>query len=473
MQYTNNFKITSGYFTTNKGLSTFLSSFLLVGKFVGVYADVRAKYSRKNILRVLIFSKFLESKSVNNLIKSDLRGVINCSKDVYYKVKNCFKINWRTTLYNQAYECIDKLEPVDMKTTLSHKIPCIIADDTNIPKTGKVFELIGKIFSHAGHKYKLGFKCLNVTYWTGKTSINLDFSLHIEKRKDGKQGMSKKELKHRYTKNRNPSTHGVTRLTESLNKKTSSLIKVVKRILQRGIEAKYLLVDSWFFNNELVQFIKQTSLHLITRPKRNNWKYKHNGRDYTIGQLMNKYKGPKFRKWSGKLKMFTVAIGVEFKGQALQLHLYKPKKRGSSWHVLIGTNRSLSSIKTYEIYQNRWSIEVVFKELKQYFNFGKSQSRDFIGQISDHTICLMAYNFLSVYKCVNDYQSIGALFDHVKQNWIRPNVMEVFWNEILKIAQKISKVMDLDVSQIVEKVINDSKFLQIFNLNRLLLTTET
>ena len=193
----------------------------------------------------------------------------------------------------------------------------------------------------------------------------------------------------------------------------------------------------------------------------------------TIGKLMNKYKGPKFRRWSGKLKMFTVAIGVEFKGQALQLNLYKPKKRGSSWHVLIGTNRSLSSIKTYEIYQNRWSIEVVFKELKQYFNFGKSQSRDFIGQISDHTICLMAYNFLSVYKCVNDYQSIGALFDHVKQNWIRPNVMEVFWNEILKIAQKISKVMDLDVSQIVEKVINDSKFLQIFNLNRLLLTTET
>ncbi len=204
MQATNNYKITTGYFSSKLGLSNFLSSFLKVGKFAAVYADVRCRFSRKNIIRVLIFSKYLESKSIYNLVHCYLHGVINCSKDVYYKVKNCAKINWRNTLYNQVEECIDKLDPIDMETTVSHKIPCLIADDTDIPKTGKFFEMIGKIFSHTGRNYKMGFKCLNLTYWTGKKSLNLDFSIHVEKRKDGRQGLTKKELKQQYKKIRMP-----------------------------------------------------------------------------------------------------------------------------------------------------------------------------------------------------------------------------------------------------------------------------
>lgn len=46
--------------------------------------------------------------------------------------------------------------------------------------------------------------------------------------------------------------------------------------------------------------------------------------------------------------------------------------------------------KGYKIYQNIWSIEVSYKELKQLLSFGKYQSRDFDGQISDLTFCLMA-----------------------------------------------------------------------------------
>jgi len=42
MQVTKNFNITSGYFSSDRRLSSFLSSFLLVGKFVGVHSDLRA-----------------------------------------------------------------------------------------------------------------------------------------------------------------------------------------------------------------------------------------------------------------------------------------------------------------------------------------------------------------------------------------------------------------------------------------------
>jgi len=41
-------------------------------------------------------------------------------------------------------------------------------------------------------------------------------------------------------------------------------------------------------------------------------------------------------------------------------------------------------------------------------------SRDFEGQISDATHCLMAYNILSQQKAINQHQrSIGMLFDQI------------------------------------------------------------
>lgn len=473
MQDTNKYEITSGYFNSSQSLTNFLISFLNVSHFKNVTSDVRSNYNRIDVIKLLVFSKYLANKSVYSLVNSDLQGIINCGKDVYYSIKNNIKINWRLLMLNHAMDCIGQMEDIDMTTTVSHRVPCLIVDDTDVPKKGKFIEMIGKIFSHTGRNYKLGFKSLNLCYWTGKTIINLDYSLHVEKRKDGNQGLTKKGIKQRYSKDRPNDTHGANRLAESLCKKTTTLIQMVKRSLDKGLEAKYLLVDSWFFNNELVTYISQTSLDLITRPKMNNWKYDHRNSRYTINQLLNKYKNHTDRKWSRKLQMYYIKVDVHFKENEMSLYFYKPKKRGSKWQILIGTQKSLHAIKTYELYRNRWSIEVAYKELKQNFNYGKCQSRDFSGQIADHTICLMAYNFMSIHKCVNDYESIGALFEDIKQNWIRPTIMEGFWKTIITIVEKLVNIFNLNMDEVLEKVISHQNFFDSFDLNRLNSTTET
>ena len=473
MQDTKLFDSTLGYFTSSSQLTNLLISFLNVSHFSAVYQNIRSVYNRCDIIRLLVFSKYLESSSIRGLLGSDMSKVIECGKDVFYSVKNNDKINWRSLMWKHTKNCINQLDSIDMDTKVAHKTPCLIVDDTDIPKTGRCFEMVGKIFSHTGRNYKMGFKSLNLCYWTGKININLDYSLHVEKRKDGNQGLTKKELNQRYSKDRPIGSPSANRLTECLTKKTSSLIQMIKRALRKGIQAQYLLVDSWFFSESLVSFICSTPLHLLTRPKKNNWKYIHNNTSYTIGQLLNKYKNHKARKWSRKLNMFYISIPVEYKGNQMTLYFYKPKKRGSKWHILIGTQKSLQAIKAYELYQNRWSIEVTYKELKQHFNFGKCQSRNFTAQIADHTICLMAYNYLSIYKCINKHQSIGAIFQDVKQNWIRPTTMQLIWNTILKIAQSISKLFNINIDEVIHVAINNVQFLKQFDLNQLILTTET
>jgi len=473
MQDTNIFDLTSGCFDKSSKVSTFLLTFLKVSRFKGIISDIRAKYDRRYLINVLMFSKFLENKTVNSLINSDLKQILDCGKDVYYSFKNNTKIDWRKTMWDHALDCISHMSPIDMSTTVSYEIPCLVADDTDIPKRGRFIEMIGKIFSHTGHNYKLGFKSLNLSYWTGKTCIHLDHSLHIESRKNGMQGMRKKELKERYSKLRPADSCGAKRITACTKKKTVALIEMVKRAVRKGVKAKYLLVDSWFFNQQLVSYVLSTSLHLITRPKKNNWIYIHNDKKYTIGKLLNKYKRNKSRKWSRKLRMNYIQIDVCFQGEDLSLCFYKPKKRGSAWQILITTHKALSPIKIYEIYQNRWSIEVSYKELKQHFNYGKCQSRDFLGQISDNTISLMAYNFMSAYKCANELQSIGFLFSHLKQDWIRPSIMEKFWSILQVIISKISSMFNINQDELIQKAISDNNFFKYFDLNQLTLTTET
>ncbi len=263
MEDTKTFDITSGLFSNPSHLISNLIGFLQGNKFTAIYSDIRAIYSRKDIIRVLIYCEFIDCRSVGHLVLTDLNKMMHCGKDVFYSIKNNFKINWRTALWNQAIDCISKLDAIDMEATVAHQIPCLIVDDTDIPKRGKFIEMIGKIFSHTGHKYNLGFKSLNLSYWTGKTSVHLDFSMHVERRKDGNQGMTKKELKQRYSKDRPQDSHGSQRLAESLSKKTTALTQMISRAIRKGVKARYLLVDSWFFNSNLVSFIIETSIRMI------------------------------------------------------------------------------------------------------------------------------------------------------------------------------------------------------------------
>lgn len=62
--------------------------------------------------------------------------------------------------------------------------------------------------------------------------------------------------------------------------------------------------------------------------------------------------------------------------------------RKQKWNVLVTTDLSLNFIKAFEVYQMRWSIEVLNKETKQHLGLGRFQRRDFDKLIADCTTML-------------------------------------------------------------------------------------
>ena len=88
-------------------------------------------------------------------------------------------INWRNIMYLINLLLINRIScRADNKK--SGKLVCLVADDTDMPKTGEHIELIVRIHSHVKNISILGFKGLFLARTDGKTHTILDFSLHGE-----------------------------------------------------------------------------------------------------------------------------------------------------------------------------------------------------------------------------------------------------------------------------------------------------
>jgi hypothetical protein len=454
-------------------ISSIILRFIRKSTCVDVSQDVRCLYQRKQIIQWMTIMKFLGISSIHSVIRGEWSSIVEVGKDVLYKVRNNEWINWRSMLLGQSYQCLKGIEIESCKGQDVSGIPCFIIDDTDIPKRGKCMEMIGKIFSHVSHSFQLGYKSLNLAYWSGKHLLHVDFSYHVEMGKKNNQGFKAKELKARYYKRRNSQSAGSRRFSELIKKKTMIAQSMIRRAIRQGFKASYVLADSWFFSSSLSAFALKENLHLISRPKFNNWKYQYQGKNYTIGALIKKLRYSKKIKTNRHLKLKFVCVEVEFKELVYQLIYFKEPGRKTKWQALITTDKNISAQRAFKIYQTRWAIESSYKELKQLLRLGKCQSRDFDAQISDATQCLMSYNILSHLKAIEEYQSIGALFEQCENQWLKPTLMQRFWKIFYQIIAELAQLIAKTVDELLNLLINNSKFIPTLQKFNLILTTET
>ena len=107
------------------------------------------------------------------------------------------------------------------------------------------------------------------------------------------------------------------------------------------------------------------------------------------------------------------------------------------WRLFLSTDTSLAFMSMMEIYCTRWTIEVFFKENKQYLKLGTCQSRDFDAQIAHVTTCYFLYIFLAYFRRVNAYESLGSLFEVIKDELVEKNMAERLWELFEELLQTV------------------------------------
>ncbi|MFQ5753905.1 MAG: transposase [bacterium] len=415
-------------------------------------------YYASDVLQVLLYLPFLGVATIRGLFKSGCAHITDAEKDVYYRLKNNSAINWRTMHFSFARRFRKITEQQGEANPEASK--CFIVDDSDNEKTGMKIEFIGKVYDHVHHRWILGFKSLLLAYWDGKSILPLDFSLHHEKGKNKKRpyGLTRTQLRKRFSKKREQKTPAAKRVAELSANKINNAIKMIKRAVKHGFTADYVLADSWYISESFVSSIRKIktgALHVLGMSRLDKRKYLFEGTEYTAKELLNKFK--RHKKRSRKVNAFYIELMVEYKGMPVKLFLSRYSRR-SKWHLLLTTDLRLTFNKAIEIYTHRWTIEVFFKEAKQHLNLGKAQANDFDSQIADMSISMMQYTVLTLYKRFHAYESFGELFRASKQFLLELTLAKRLWGLFLELQQKIAELFEIDIEQLMAKIVKEQEF---------------
>ena len=160
-------------------------------------------------------------------------------------------------------------------------------------------------------------------------------------------------------------------------------------------------------------------------------------------------------KRNRRYKLYYIRVVVKWKGKPVVLYFSRKGKNGN-WKTIISTDLSANFSETVKTYQLRWTIEVFFKEAKQFLNLGKTESQDFDAQIADTTITMIQYIFLAVRKRIDKYESIGKLYENTKAEILDTKLHERLILLLVAIIEIIREIFeDADEEKLFIKMIND------------------
>ena len=406
-----------------------------------------------DIISFLSFLPLLAVGSLHGYYGRYGTDFIQCKKDVFYRFKNNSGVRWRSILYSICKRFMNLLK----KRQFENASPTyLIVDDTVLGKTGKAIEFLSRVWDHVSHGYVLGYKLLLLGYYDGSSFLPLDFSLHRERGKRAKcpYGLKAKELKKQYRKHREQHALSQQRIKELDEKKSEVMLQMIKRAFKKGFKASFILADSWFFSYALLALCKQLKTKLIGMAKLGNTKFKYKNKAISAKALVKVL--ARNTKYNRKLKAWYIEAQVEYQGIPVKLFFVRYSQQ-QKWRLIVCSDTKMSFIKTMKHYQMRWSIEICFKECKQYLGLGKCQSQDFDAQIADTTLCFMLYTAIALKQRMEQYTcGIGTLFTALRDEAILNTLGQKLWKAFMNIIRCLIDLLAIDPFEQMAKMIDQS-----------------
>ena len=424
----------------------------------GMKSKCNNVYSLLQVFQTLLLFPCFMIRNPYNYGGSSLSHLMDCKKDVFYRFMNNPGIDWRKLLYHLNLQLWSKIR---VRSGHKSENTCLIVDDTDYPKTGRRTENIGRVHSHVQNRCILGFKALLLAITDGKSQLILDFAILGEKGRNGNFGMSVKELKERFTKERKEAEPLQERIKEYSRKKTDLMIDMIRRAIKRGIKFRYVLADSWFANKEIIRFIhsrhvKCDYLGMIKIGEKGKTTYIFERKSLTAPALIKLLVKRGHKKYSRKLHCYYITTDVTFADTPVRLFFVKRSKNGV-WNGLITTNTALDFFEAYRIYSQRWALEVVFKECKGLLGLGKCQANNFASQIAATSLTALQYNILSVAKRFTAYETMGKLFEAVSKDSLELSITDRIWGALQEVVIAIATLFGLNDEDIYDAIINRSE----------------
>lgn len=365
------------------------------------------------------------------------------NKDVYYRMLSNSNYNWRKLLNLSFLKIVTLLRVVQKPESLR----VLILDDTIEDKVGKSIEgSCDKLWSNKEKRSIRGINVLSLNYSDNYSTFMIDFAIVANKYLRIKIEDFKNKIDHR--------TNAYKRRLELLKGKHQVAIDMVKRAINSGLYADYLLVDSWYSKPAFIEAMNTLGLSVISRIANNNKIWSFKDKEKTLNAIYNRFKKSKEVKKGtyGKKVKFTYFCAIVEHTVAGKLKIVFIKT-SDKLIPIVSTNLTLSDEEIIEIYKRRWDIEQGYKELRAFFGFGKEENRIFEALIARISLSFFAYNIVSyISRISNEPRTIGGLFKDLECELHTLAIAMKTFIAILEDVAKINGVVNRneDIGNIIE-----------------------
>ena len=226
-------------------------------------------YEVFQFLLLLVFQgknlfRFLNSKHKDQAV----------SKNTYYRFLNETSYNWKNFLLLLAVKVITAFD----RLTRPERVKVLILDDSIIKRNrSRKVELLARVYDHVEHKFQKGFTLLTLGWCDGYSFVPIGFNLFSSATKSNRYQEMTEDIDCR--------SNGYKARKESLMAKTDAAIMLIERALSAGIQADYVLMDTWFTTEPMIRSILSMGLNVIGMVKQLNQRYIYHDKAYTLPQL--------------------------------------------------------------------------------------------------------------------------------------------------------------------------------------------
>ena len=322
------------------------------------------------------------------------------AKDTVYRFMKMTQINWiRFTTILSSRIIKEAIIPLDSK----NRVNVLIIDDSMYERNrSKKVELLTKVYDHAKHAYKFGFRMLTLGWSDENTFLPVNSVLLSSENKKNRINEAAVMDKR---------TVGYMCRQLSVQKGTSVMLKLLKQTKNVAIPAKYVLFDSWLSSPSSLYAVKEIGYDVISMVKKTpKMFFRYNGEDMS---LISIYKKNKKRRDRSRY-LLSVMVDVVKDGKAIQAKVVYVRNRNkrNEYLCIISTDTELDEKEIIRIYGKRWDIEVFFKVCKSYLHLSKECRSVSYDVMTAHTaVVFTRYMMLSLEsRESNDERSLGELF---------------------------------------------------------------
>ena len=367
------------------------------------------------------------------------RDTPDFAKDTVYRFMKMVQINWiRFTTILSSRIIKEAIVPLDSE----ERTNVLILDDSMYERNrSKKVELLAKVFDHAKHAYKFGFRMLTLGWSDGATFLPVNSVLLSTENKKNRMNEADPVDKRAV---------GYKRRQLAIQKGTAVMLELLKQAKKAAIPAKYVLFDSWFSSPASIHAVKEVGYNVIAMVKKTSKMFfRYNGEDMSLISIYNKNK-----KRRGRSKyLLSVIVDVVKDGKTIPAKVVYVRNRNKrkEYLCIISTDTELDENEIIRIYGKRWDIEVFFKVCKSYLHLSKEcRSMSYDAMTAHTAVVFTRYMMLSIENRESqDERSLGELFLYFSDE-----MSDITWIQAFQLLLQMFRTLLADNIDIAEEGID-------------------